>query len=60
MATIHQNHSGSGDNIGGNKSISEKSSTLKEPSLPAWALWVGWLVAIAALLFAVYVYVYPH
>ncbi len=45
MNIIKQNHSGTGDNIGGDKTISNKELK-SDLSIP---LWLQWIVAIATI-----------
>jgi hypothetical protein len=60
MININQTHKGVGDNVAGDKISTDISGVKKNLSIPVWAQWVGWIVAILVFIWGVYIYIFPH
>ncbi|NTV44718.1 MAG: hypothetical protein HGA67_03410 [Candidatus Yonathbacteria bacterium] len=60
MININQTHKGTGDNVGGDKTVNNISEVKEKSSIPVWAQWIGWIIAILAFIWAIYIDIYPH
>ncbi len=56
MNIIKQNHSGTGDNIVGDKTSSLKQELKSNLSIPLWLQWVVAIATVFGVIWAVYVY----
>lgn len=53
MSNINQTHNGTGDNVAGYKIINNSSNTKENSSIPVWAQWVGWIIAILGVIWGI-------
>ena len=60
MVNINETHNGIGDNIAGDKIVSNTSNTKESPSIPVWAQWIGWIIVILGFAWGFYIYMFPR